>query len=243
MYVELHAKAAFSFLEGASSPEQLAGVCAELGMPALALLDRDGVYGAPSLHFAGKTAGIRAHVGTELSVRIPGVSNKERPIRYPVLAESRTGYQNLCRLITQYKFREKEKGEGFTTPEEIAGFTDGLICLTGGDDGPLAAAVKRAGTEGGRKETEVLVSLFGHGNVYVELQRHFDRDEEYRNRVALEIAQALRLPIVATNSVCYARREQRQIADVFACIRTGQRLDTAGRRLSPNSAPPFRSPA
>jgi error-prone DNA polymerase len=68
MYIELHARSAFSFLEGASLPEEMAGVCAELGLPGMALLDRDGVYGAPRFHLAAKKAGVRAHIGAELTV-------------------------------------------------------------------------------------------------------------------------------------------------------------------------------
>src|SRR6267143_1317760 len=107
-YVELHARSAFSFLEGASIPEALAGMCAEHGMPSMALVDADGVYGAPRFHMAAKRAGIKAHIGAEVTVKIPGA----KTFRLPLLACSRTGYQNLCRLITRYKLREKKKGTG-----------------------------------------------------------------------------------------------------------------------------------
>src|SRR4051812_19689979 len=96
-YIELHAASAFSFLEGASTPEELAGACAEHSMPAMALVDRDGVFGSPRFHLAAAKAGIHAHVGTEVS------STTE--IRYPLLAKTREGYQNLCRLITRMKLR------------------------------------------------------------------------------------------------------------------------------------------
>jgi error-prone DNA polymerase len=119
-YVELHAASAFSFLEGASRPEDLVSRAKELEIPAIALVDRDGVYGAPRFHMAAKTVGIRAHVGAEISV--DGFGNRAkladwmpnssslRPVRLALLVESRLGYQNLCRLITRYKLREKEKG-------------------------------------------------------------------------------------------------------------------------------------
>src|SRR5580704_15126155 len=108
-YTELHARSAFSFLEGASIPEELAGVCAEHQMPAMALLDRDGVYGAPRFHLAAKKIGVQAHIGAEVT--------SEEGWRYPLLVESRAGYQNLCRLITQMKLRAK-KGEGHVCREE-----------------------------------------------------------------------------------------------------------------------------
>src|SRR5436309_707152 len=105
MYVELHSRSAFSFLEGTSLPEEMAAACAELGMPAMALLDRDGVYGAARFHLAAKKLGLRAHIGAEITSRFAdssaGFHNKpETSVRIPLLADSRTGYQNLCRLIT-----------------------------------------------------------------------------------------------------------------------------------------------
>src|SRR5688572_1894208 len=118
-YIELHARSAFSFLEGASTPEDLAGMCAEYGMPAMALVDRDGVYGAPRFHMAAKKAGIKAHIGAEVTVR--GVGSKT--FRLPLLVQSREGYQNLCRLITCYKLREKKKGTGAASLEEVAEYS------------------------------------------------------------------------------------------------------------------------
>src|SRR5712692_8481908 len=91
-YVELHARSAFSFLEGSSVPEELVSRAAELGFPALAMLDRDNVSGAARFHMAAKKAGLRALIGAEVTCTDGH--------RYPLLAESRAGYQNLCRLIT-----------------------------------------------------------------------------------------------------------------------------------------------
>src|ERR1700694_3396373 len=119
-YIELHARSAFSFLQGASLPEELAATAANLGYPALALLDRDGVYGAPRVHLAAKKTAIRAHIGTEITCT--------DGFQYPLLVENRTGYQNLCRLITRMKLRAK-KGEGAVSPEELGEFAKGLICL------------------------------------------------------------------------------------------------------------------
>ena len=103
MFVEFHARSAFSFLEGASSPEELVARCADMDMPAMALLDRDGVYSSPRFHMAARHAGIRAHIGAEITAT--------GGLRYPLLAETRTGYQNLCRMITRMKLRSR-KGEG-----------------------------------------------------------------------------------------------------------------------------------
>jgi error-prone DNA polymerase len=243
MYVELHARSAFSFLEGASLPEQLARQCAEFQMPALALLDRDGVYGSPRMHLAAKAAKIRAHVGAEVTLANSLLKGVKRDVRYPLLVETKAGYQNLCRLITRYKSREKNKGEGFSSFEEVREYSEGLICLTGGEEGPLASALQRGGIEDARQEVEILVSILGRSNVYVELQRHGDRDDEYRNRVALEIATSLKLPIVASNGVAYVRPEQGLVADVFTCLRHKRHLGNVGTLLRRNVERYLRSPS
>src|ERR1700745_2398763 len=111
-YVELHARSAFSFLEGASVPESLMARAADLGMSSMALLDRNGIYGAPRFHTTGQKLGIKAHIGAEIAVADMGQRSRPppslphqhpiQPVRLPLLAKSPTGYQNLCRLITGY---------------------------------------------------------------------------------------------------------------------------------------------
>jgi error-prone DNA polymerase len=105
MYIELHARSAFSFLEGASVPEEMAEVCAQYQMPAMALLDRDGVYGAPRFYLAAKKFKIQAHIGAEITCLLPGATGQPFISRIPLLCTSREGYQNLCRLITRMKLR------------------------------------------------------------------------------------------------------------------------------------------
>jgi error-prone DNA polymerase len=231
--VEHHARSAFSFLEGASQPESLAQVCAERNMPAMALLDRDGVYGAPRFHMAAQQHKIKAHVGAEISIAEYG--------NLPVLVESRVGYQNLCRLITTAKLRTKKKTIATSGLDELHNHAEGLICLTGDENGPLARALQQGGMSAGRNVLHKLTSIFGLGNVYVELQRHSNRIQESRNQVSVELARELHLPLLATNGVRYATRAERQIADVFTCIREKRRLDTAGRLLSQNSKRYIRS--
>src|SRR6185436_7196233 len=113
MYVELHAASAFSFLQGASLPEALVDRAASLGYAAIALLDRDGVYGAPRFHTAARRAGVRPIIGAELSIEAGGAgrAGEVPPFVLPVLCESQEGYRNLCRLITRMKLRAP-KGEG-----------------------------------------------------------------------------------------------------------------------------------
>ncbi|HEY2384885.1 MAG TPA: error-prone DNA polymerase [Terriglobia bacterium] len=222
-YIELHAGSAFSFLDGAALPEEFIGAAAEYGMPSMALMDRDGVYGAPRFHLAAKKAGIQAHIGAEVTATTG--------IRYPVLAETREGYQNLCRLLTRMKLRAP-KGKGAVTEDEMAAHARGLICLTGGEHGPLTTAIRNRNGSGA---LDRLTGIFGCRNVYVELQRHYDREEEAVNQQAIALAETFRLPLIATNGVRYATPAQREILDVFTCIRNHRTLETAGRLLSKNS--------
>src|SRR6202020_3502724 len=210
MYTELHAHSVFSFLEGASLPEDLALQCVERGMKSMGLLDRDGVYGAPRFYLAANKISLRAHTGAEVTT--------SEGWRYPLLVESPEGYQNLCRLITRMKLRAK-KNEGHVSANEVGEYSKGLVCLTGGDEGPLAYALAQGGIENGKKYVQELVKVFGHRNVYVELQRHLSRPEELRNQAAIEIARILKLPIVATIGVSHAAPDQREDQDVFSCFR------------------------
>src|ERR1700685_4624731 len=210
MYVELHSRSAFSFLEGASIPEELISVCSNLGMPALALLDLDGVYGSPRFHLAAKKVGIKAHIGAEvtcaafLPLKRPQDRSAHCAFRLSLLVASRNGYQNLCRLITKMKLRVGRKEGACASRSYFIEHAEGLICLTGGEEGPLAAALSHGGPQAAFEAVKQLIEIFGQSNIYVELQRHFHRDEEYRNRVAMEIAEALRLSLIATNGVNYA---------------------------------------
>src|SRR6266478_3606765 len=233
MYTELHARSAFSFLEGASVPEEMAAACARLGMSAMAVLDRDGVYGAPRFYLAAKKSSMKAHIGAEVT--------STSGWRYPLLVESREGYQNLCRLITRMKLRAR-KGEGHIEREEIAELRAGLLCMTGGEEGPLAGALQQGGAAQGVECVRQLCDLFGRENVYVELQRHYGREEEARNQAAVEIARKLSLPLLATNGVCHATPEERELLDVFTCIRHHRVLATAGRLLCRNSERHLKSP-
>ncbi len=266
MFIELHSRSAFSFLEGASLPEDLVAACSHLQMPAMALLDRDGVYGAPRFYMAAKKAGIRAHMGAEVTCEIAALTDfridefknsNSRDVfnskirkfgnstissfSLPLLVSSRAGYQNLCHLITKMKLRA-QKGEGAVRQDELEEHAAGMICLTGGDDGPLAMALAGGGMEEARRSVECLTGIFGHGNVYVELQRHFHRQQEARNRAAIEIARSLKLPLLATNAVCYATPQERELCDVFTALRNHKTLATAGRLLARNSERHVKSP-
>jgi error-prone DNA polymerase len=216
-YVELHARSAFSFLEGTSLPEDLVDRAGELDMPAIALLDRDCLSGAVRFHKQAQKRGLRALIGAEVTA--------PEGFRYPLLAETRAGYRNLCRLITRSRL------EGVLPVAEHA---EGLICLTGGSEGPLAHALGQ-GFDAAVDRVRQLAALFGSRNVYVEIQRHYHRDEEARNDAAREIAARLRLPLLATNGVCHATAAERELMDALTCVRHKTTLQRAGRLLARNA--------
>jgi error-prone DNA polymerase len=269
MYVELHTASAFSFLQGASLPETLIERAASLGYPALALLDADGVYGAPRFHKAAKQAGLRAIIGAELTIEQPqlssarssasgaqrlkpgagspkpGVESREpsaqrQTWRLPVLVASAEGYRNLCRLVTRMKLRAPASGAGGKGEGALA-----LEELDGFTTGLVALAglpaldVQRHGVGG---LIDRLVGLFGRRNVHVELQRHLTRDEECANAALTDLARAFRVPLVATNGVRFATPADRPLFDVLTCVRHHTTLDEAGRRLARNAERYLKSP-
>jgi len=250
-YVELHAASAFSFLAGASQPEALVERAAQIEMPAVALADRNGLYGVARFHTMAMKHGIKAHIGAEIAVC--SIGNKltppswlphqcpDEPSRLLLLCASQTGYKNLCQLITRFKMREATKTEGAATLEDIEEFSAGLICLTGGDEGPIAAALAHGGHKEASNLIDRLTNIFGYGNLYLELQRHQQRDEECRNQSLLRLAAAHRLPVIATNGVRYATKKDSELLDVFTTIRHHTSLDQAGRLLTANESRSLRS--
>ncbi len=236
-------------------------MCAEHQMPAMALLDRDGVYGAPRFHLAANKLNIQAHIGAEITSLFPVRSDDLITPRLPLLCASREGYQNLCRLVTRMKLRAPKyaaapsrrvkmgsDNDGILATQATASLADlgeyasGLICLTGGEEGPLAHALAHGDREAGRQVLEQLIAIYGRENVYVELQRHYDRAEEARNHAAIDLARSLGLPLLATQGAQYAKPEERQILDVFTCIRNHCTLDTAGHLLASNGERYLKTP-
>ncbi len=246
-YIELRARSAFSFLEGAAQPEDLVDRAAELGYPALALGDRDGLYGAPRFYHAAVKAGLKAIVGAELTL--------EDESRLYVLVPDRDRYKNLCRLLTAAKLKVinqpspgrkvppspyPAKGESRVTLDDLERFGAGLICLAGGVHSPLSRMVTAA--EDPRPLCDRLQAIFGAGNFHIDLQRHLDAGEERLNRKLAALAEATGTPIVATNDVCHSGAE-RALLDVLSCIRMKTTLDAAGRALWVNNERYLKPPA
>jgi error-prone DNA polymerase len=228
MTVELHAASAFSFLRASSLPEDLVERAAELGLDALALVDRDGLAGAPRFFKAAKARGIRPIVGAELSLEGGGA--------LPLLVETQRGYKNLCRLITRMK-DGVPKGEGRLRLEMLRGLEAGLYALPG------VETLQPSGA--GPLDTDRLARLvesFGPGRVWLDVQRHRRRDQEASNQEIVALADALGLAAVATNGVRHATSQRRALQDVLTCIREKRTLANAGRLLAQNAERHLKSP-
>src|SRR4030095_10692064 len=248
-YAELHASSAFSFLRGASLPEILAHTAAELEIPAVALCDRNGLYGMPRFKMKAEELGLASIVGCELSMDDGTV--------LPVLVENRRGYENLCTLLSDAHLRSP-KVESVIHWNELPPHSAGLIALTGGTEGPLIQQLRRntgstltspatniiaspnsanpvAHLSSASAIIEKLIRIFGSNNVLVELQRHRRRGEERTIRQLHALAEHHRLLVVATNAPLFATPDARQIADVFTCLRHHTHLDLAGNLLNFNS--------
>ena len=207
-YAELRAASAFSFLDSASLPEDLIYWAAQKDVPAMALIDRNGVYGAPRFYAAAKKANIKALVGADLALECGGHAT--------ALVENQTGYKNLCKLITAGA-ANRPKGEARFTWDLIEQYAEGLHCLTRADD-----------------ETVQKIAGIFNERTHIELQRHRIREEEHHNQRLIALARRLRLPLVATNGVRYACRKDKELHDILTCIREGKHVDIAGRLLGAN---------
>jgi error-prone DNA polymerase len=219
-YPELRAASSFYFLNGATLPEDLIHHAIQNDIPAMAIIDKDGFYGAPRFFTAARKNGVKAILGTELTLddSEPGL-HEARPPRnetLTLLVENRAGYKNLCKLLTAGALSHPKREARYTW-DLIEHYADGLHVLTRADE-----------------QTVQKISGIFPGRTHVELQRHFIREEEHHNIRLLDLAQRMRLPVVATNGVRYARPEDKELHDVLTCIREGRNVDTAGRLLGIN---------
>ena len=224
-YAELHCHSNFSLLDGASHPEDLVSKAAELGMPALALTDHDGVYGAIRFYKACLKAGIRPIIGAEMTLQDGG--------HLTLLARNNEGYSNLCRLITGAQLEQEHRGahpqpprgNPVLKPESLARHSAGLICLSGCRKGEIAGAIK---SESREKACEVAVrysDIFSREDFYIELQNNFYPEDMHLCRVLVDLAGSLKLGYVATNNVHYADRKDHRLYDVLTCIKNRTTLD------------------
>ena len=223
-YIELGVRSAFSFLEGASLPEDLVAHAAELGHGTLGLADANGVYGAARFHQAAKKHGLRALIGARITLHGEGEPRRKSDPppeagQILLLAQNRTGYRNLCRLLTR-GHAPYPKPHCRVTRDDLREHTEGLFGIVRDPD--LARSMR-----------EVF-----ERDLFVELWRHADPDEERQNRKLL----ATGIPPLATGDVRHARMQGKRLLDALTCLRHKTVLDQAGRLLLPNAERHLRTP-
>jgi error-prone DNA polymerase len=225
-YVELHCHSSFSLLDGVSSPEALIAQAARLGMPALALTDHNALYGAVPFATAAQEHGIQPIFGAELTLEDGG--------HLTLLVENAAGWRNLCTLISRAQ-QHAPKGQAALPWAELEGHTDGLICLSGCRQGPIAAALLRWDRMAAFRAARRLRVLFGTERLWIELQHHLRPDDDALVGNLVSLARHLTVGYVATNNVHYVQRDGKRLQDVLTAIRQRTTLDRAGATLRGNS--------
>jgi error-prone DNA polymerase len=251
-YIELHAHSAFSFLDGASTPQELAAAAAELGYPAFALTDHDGIWG--SMEFAHACGGlaVRPIVGAELTVATGAAvgasagltdGTASRLTHLTLLVESAAGYRSLCRLLTEAHSHTRD-GTGRTAGrpavvlEQVEAHAEGLVCLSGcARDGAVGGAWERGDAAAGEATARRLRAAFGRDGFRVELQRPYWRRDRARNRRLAGLAEQLGVPCVATGNVHSHARRRAALQDALVAVRLGTTLEASepGRRGNSSS--------
>jgi error-prone DNA polymerase len=252
-YAELHCHSAYSFLDGASHPVELAATAAEQGHAALALTDHDGLHGAMEMAQALKPLGVRSITGAELTL--------DDGHHLTLLCQSRAGYTNLCRLITAAHWPTRRWArEGWSEPvaqvmdgrrptqdpldtdpsvtlADVERHAEGLICLSGcARDGAVSARVERAEYPEAAAVARRLLAAFGPDRFRVELQRPYWRHDRRRNKLLAELAERLGVPCVATGNVHVHARERTPLQDAMVAVRLGATLDETEPRRRGNSS-------
>src|SRR6476661_4498176 len=231
-YVELHAHSSYSFLDGASLPEELAIRAAELGYPALALTDHDGVYGSLEFAHAAKHFGVRPITGAELTL----ADNSH----VTVLVETAQGYSNLCRLVTaahaHTRPRENQPpAEPALDQRLLEELNEGLVCLSGCARHGLGVRDPNAAAR--------LASAFGRDRFFVELQRPYERGDVRRNALLRDLAATLGVPTIATGDVHAHHARRAQLQDALVAIRHHTSLDGCERERRGNHESVLSAPA
>src|SRR6201987_1761499 len=222
-YVELHAHSAYSFLDGASQPEELAARAAELGYEALALTDHDGVYGSLEFAHAAKPLGVRPITGAEVTLSDAS--------HVTLLVESARGYSNLCRLLTAAHAHTRDTTNREPVPPRLdqallEDLNEGLVCLSGCARDGLAVRDPNAAAR--------LARAFGRDRFYVELQRPFERGDARRNAALRDLAETLGVQTVATGDVPAHDAARAALQDVLVAVRCRTSLDGCERERRGN---------
>jgi len=246
-YAELHCHSNFSFLDGASHPEELVEQAVRLGLDVLALTDHDGMYGVVRLADAARELGLRTVFGAELSL---GLSSRQNGVPDPegqhllALARDPEGYRRLCRTISSAQLRGEEKGRPVYDLDEVVDDLAGhVVVLTGCRKGSVRGALASDGPNAAAAALADLADRFGTEHVVVELVDHAMPEDSTRNDLLVGMAAELRLPTIATNAVHYAHPARGRLAAAMASVRARRSLEEMAGWLPPNSAAALRSGA
>jgi error-prone DNA polymerase len=252
-WAELHCHSSYSFLDGASGPEDLVAEAAALGLEALAITDHDGMYGVPQFAQAAarlkqKTGiGLGTVFGAELSLDLPGGQGgvpDPAGRHLLVLARDPEGYRRLCRVISTAQLRGGEKGRPVYDVAELARAHDGhWVILTGCRKGAVPAALAAAGPEAAEKELRILADQFGRQNVVVELTSHDQPEDDERNDALYELAKDTGNAVIATGNVHYASPRDAKLAQTLAAVRARRSLDEMDGWLAASGSSYLRSGA
>ncbi len=227
MYAELHCHSAYSFLDGASPPDEILAAAHSLGYPALALTDRNGIYGSLAFAHAAQPLGIQAITGAEVTL--------SDGCHLILLAETAKGYTNLCRLLTEAHLGA-ERLDPRLPLAQIEERHEGLIMLSGSRrDGLLSRTLQTEGLRAASKLAERCRGAFGPDRFFVEIQRNRVRGDLAQTRALIDLAGSVQLAVVATGNVYYHKRELHQLHDVMVAIRHRTTLDGSHRVRNPNS--------
>src|SRR5437867_1756926 len=251
-YAELHAHSNFSFLEGASHVDELVLRALELGYETLALTDHDGLHGAMEFAQCARAWGLRPITGAEITLvrsKKPGVRSKEDSAaldwqghHLTLLCETPRGYANLCRLLT-HAHLDHERGKPYVQPDVLARHTEGLIALSGCRRGEVSSLI----AEGQPREAEAAArryaEWFGPENFFIELQNNLVYRDVWRNRMLAELAEHLKLGVVATGNVHYHTRERHRLQDALVAIKNRTTLDASHQLRRENSEYFLKPPA
>jgi error-prone DNA polymerase len=239
-YVELHCHSAYSFLDGASSPVELAAAAAEHGRRALAITDHDGLWGAMEFAHACRGVGVRPITGVELTIEEPGPQDDR--FHLTLLAEDATGYRNLCHLVTEAHRGTRPRPDREPLPPSVAlaeleRRAEGLVCLSGcARDGALAKRWADDDRRGAETLGRRLVSAFGPQGFRVELQRPMWRRDRSRNRWLASLAERLGVACVATGDVHAHAATRARLQDALVAVRLRATLEESEPRRRGNAA-------
>ncbi len=231
-YAELHCHSAFSLLDGASNPEELAVRAKEIGLAALALTDHDDMGGIVRFATAARELELNAIIGAELTL--------DDHSHVILLAADETGYKNICRLITKAR-SACVRGSPRVQSADLYASSDGLVVLSGCPHGRIPSALTKGDVESARACAREFKEVFGD-RFYIEMWDHYITQEQILAKQLLELADECEIPWVATNNVHYSRPEKRIVHDVLTCLRHEVTLAEAGRRLRPNASWYMKSP-